>query len=66
VRAAALFAKLAMSPHAARALRPALRRWPWLLTAAAILGGKVRSRAIKSRFGGRSEAARSAEAGVLR
>jgi flavin-dependent dehydrogenase len=42
IRWAALFAHLALRPTAARALRPVLRRWPSLLTVAAIVGGKVR------------------------
>src|SRR5215471_14545531 len=42
IRWAALFAALAMRP-AARALLPALKTWPALLTAGAILGGKVRA-----------------------
>jgi flavin-dependent dehydrogenase len=66
VRWAALFAALAMSPHAASALLPALHRWPRLLTLAAVLGGKARSSTATSRFIGRSQAARPAAAGVLR
>jgi len=41
LRCAALLAALAMQPRA-RALLPLLRRWPGLLTASAIVGGKVR------------------------
>jgi flavin-dependent dehydrogenase len=67
VRWAALFARLAMSPLAASALLPALRRRPRLITIAAILGGKVKRGATTSRFVARSEAAgAAAAAGVLR
>jgi len=47
IRWAALFAGLAMRP-AARALLPALKAWPGLLTAGAIVGGKVRSAPVTS------------------
>lgn len=47
IRWAALFASLAMRP-AARALLPALKAWPALLTAGAILGGKVRTAPVTS------------------
>jgi flavin-dependent dehydrogenase len=43
IRWAAVCAHVAMRPSAVRALRPVLRRWPALLTAAAVIGGKVRS-----------------------
>jgi flavin-dependent dehydrogenase len=66
LRWAALFAGLAMSPAAERSLLPALRRWPRLLTAAAILGGKVRTSAAASRFAERGEPHRAAAAGMLR
>jgi menaquinone-9 beta-reductase len=42
IRWAALFAALAMRPRA-RALLPALKVWPGLLTAGAIVGGKARA-----------------------
>ncbi len=42
IRTAAVFSHLAMRPSIARALVPALRRWPGILTAGARLGGKVR------------------------
>jgi flavin-dependent dehydrogenase len=45
IRWAALFAALAMRP-AARALLPALKAWPALLAAGAIVGGKVRAAPI--------------------
>ncbi len=47
IRWAALLAGLAMRP-AARALLPALKAWPALLTAGAILGGKVRAAPVTS------------------
>jgi flavin-dependent dehydrogenase len=47
IRWAALFAALAMRP-AARALLPALKAWPGLLGAGAILGGKVRAAPVAS------------------
>jgi len=49
IRWAALFAALAMRP-AARALLPALKAWPGLLTAGAIVGGKVRAAPVTSLF----------------
>jgi menaquinone-9 beta-reductase len=42
IRAAALFAHLAMRPHAARVLLPLLRRHPSIVTVGARLSGKVR------------------------
>lgn len=42
IRLAALFAHLAMRPHATARLLPLLRRWPRILTAGARLGAKVR------------------------
>jgi flavin-dependent dehydrogenase len=42
LRWSALFAALAMRPRAAAPLLAVLRRWPRALTAAAIVGGKVR------------------------
>jgi 2-polyprenyl-6-methoxyphenol hydroxylase-like FAD-dependent oxidoreductase len=48
IRWAALFAALAMRP-AARALLPALKVWPALLTAGAIVGGKARAAPVASR-----------------
>ncbi|MEX2496536.1 MAG: FAD-dependent oxidoreductase [Woeseia sp.] len=42
VRWSAVFAHLAMRPSVAGGLLPVLRRWPNLLTAGALLGGKVR------------------------
>jgi flavin-dependent dehydrogenase len=50
LRWAALFAALAMRPQA-RALLPLLRHWPALLTAGAIVGGKVK--AARRPVGGR-------------
>ena len=47
LRWAALFAALAMRP-AARVLLPALRAWPALLTAGAIVGGKARAAPVTS------------------
>jgi flavin-dependent dehydrogenase len=47
IRWAALFAALAMRP-AARALLPALKAWPALLTAGAIAGGKARAAPVTS------------------
>jgi flavin-dependent dehydrogenase len=46
VRWAAALAHLAMRPAAARPLLPLLKRWPELLTAAAVLGGKTRPAAV--------------------
>jgi 2-polyprenyl-6-methoxyphenol hydroxylase-like FAD-dependent oxidoreductase len=42
IRAAALFAHLAMRPAAASVLLPLLRRYPEIVTIGARLGGKVR------------------------
>ena len=42
IRLAAVFAHLAMRPGASRTLMPLLQRWPQILTASAMLGGKVR------------------------
>jgi len=47
IRWAAVFAALAMRP-AARALLPALRAWPALLTAGAMVGGKTRAVPVAS------------------
>jgi len=47
IRLAALFAALAMRP-AARALLPVLKAWPGLLTAGAVVGGKVRAAPVAS------------------
>jgi 2-polyprenyl-6-methoxyphenol hydroxylase-like FAD-dependent oxidoreductase len=47
MRWAALFAAVAMRP-AARALLPALKAWPGLLTAGAVVGGKVRAAPVAS------------------
>ena len=47
IRRAAVFAALAMRP-AARALLPALRAWPALLTAGAMVGGKTRAVPVAS------------------
>jgi 2-polyprenyl-6-methoxyphenol hydroxylase-like FAD-dependent oxidoreductase len=47
IRWAALFAALAMRP-ATRALLPALKAWPALLTAGAIMGGKARAAPVAS------------------
>ena len=47
MRWAALFAALAMRP-AARALLPALKAWPGLLTAGAVVGGKARAAPVTS------------------
>ena len=47
IRWAALFATLAMRPKA-RALLPVLKAWPALLTAGAIVGGKVRAAPVAS------------------
>jgi 2-polyprenyl-6-methoxyphenol hydroxylase-like FAD-dependent oxidoreductase len=47
IRWAALFATLAMRP-AGRALLPALKAWPGLLTAGAIVGGKARAAPVRS------------------
>ena len=47
IRWAALFASLAMRP-AARALLPVLKAWPALLTAGAVVGGKVRAPPVPS------------------
>jgi flavin-dependent dehydrogenase len=60
IRWAALFAALAMRP-AARALLPALKAWPALLTAGAIAGGKVRPR--RSRHHATGELRRARRAG---
>ncbi len=47
IRWATLFAALAMRP-AARALLPALKMWPGLLTAGAVVGGKARAAPVAS------------------
>ena len=59
IRWAALFAALAMRP-AARALLPALKAWPALLTAGAIVGGKVRPAPVASLTTGAGPSGRSA------
>jgi len=69
LRCAALFATLAMRPRA-RALLPLLRRWPGLLTASAIVGGKVRpARSVtverKPRHASEATAAREAHGKVI-
>ena len=46
IRAAALFAHLAMRPAAATVLLPLLRRYPEIVTIGARLGGKVRRASI--------------------
>ena len=59
IRWAALFAALAMRP-AARALLPALKAWPGLLTAGAVVGGKVRAAPVASLTTGAGPSGRSA------
>lgn len=51
IRLAAIYAHIAMSPAANRAVLPLLKRWPRLISASARWGGKARCAVDARRFG---------------